>query len=230
MFQFKFTAEGKGNGAPTAFYQSSLVAQLIAQGLRVDYCIVSTQADITEYSVSLAVQSTLASGVVTGKVRTALVSLFDFIRNLNLYSQTFLGTSATEDSLPIPSTAYPNTSGTYTVVNGDTLSKIGAKLGVNWQTIAALNGITSPYTIRIGQVLRTNSNTSAPTNAPTIIQPYQVPSVLSNSSQSNNTNIQQPSPPKSKWLDDLSKTFGVAPYVVGLAGLAVVLVYFRPRK
>ncbi len=42
---------------------------------------------------------------------------------------------------------------TYTVVAGDTLSGIGVKVGVNWQDIAAKNGITSPYIIRPGQVL-----------------------------------------------------------------------------
>ena len=43
---------------------------------------------------------------------------------------------------------------TYTVKRGDTLSGIGAKLGVNWQTIASKNGIRSPYTIYPGQRLK----------------------------------------------------------------------------
>ncbi len=42
----------------------------------------------------------------------------------------------------------------YTVVSGDTLSGIGQKLGVNWKTIASLNGISSPYTIYPGQKLK----------------------------------------------------------------------------
>lgn len=42
---------------------------------------------------------------------------------------------------------------TYTVVSGDTLSGIGAKLGVNWTDIANANGIKSPYTIYPGQKL-----------------------------------------------------------------------------
>lgn len=41
----------------------------------------------------------------------------------------------------------------YTVKRGDTLSQIGAKLGVNWHTIANLNGIIPPYTIYVGQIL-----------------------------------------------------------------------------
>lgn len=47
-----------------------------------------------------------------------------------------------------------SSSRTYTVVSGDTLSEIGAKLGVNWKTIASMNGISSPYTIYPGQKLK----------------------------------------------------------------------------
>ena len=42
---------------------------------------------------------------------------------------------------------------TYIVKRGDTLSEIGAKLGVNWKDIADKNGISSPYTIYPGQKL-----------------------------------------------------------------------------
>lgn len=44
--------------------------------------------------------------------------------------------------------------GKYTVVGGDTLSGIGKKMGVPWKKIAEANGINSPYTIRMGQVLK----------------------------------------------------------------------------
>lgn len=42
---------------------------------------------------------------------------------------------------------------TYTVVSGDTLSGIGARLGVDWRSIAEENGIGSPYTIYPGDQL-----------------------------------------------------------------------------
>ena len=42
----------------------------------------------------------------------------------------------------------------YTVKSGDTLSGIGAKLGVNWKSIADKNGIKSPYIIYPGQKLK----------------------------------------------------------------------------
>lgn len=43
---------------------------------------------------------------------------------------------------------------TYTVKSGDTLSGIGAKLGIKWQTIASKNGLKSPYVIQPGQKLK----------------------------------------------------------------------------
>lgn len=43
---------------------------------------------------------------------------------------------------------------TYVVQKGDTLSKIGTKTGIAWKTIAELNGIKFPYTIKIGQILK----------------------------------------------------------------------------
>ncbi|WP_411094316.1 peptidoglycan-binding protein [Streptomyces sp. 021-3] len=53
---------------------------------------------------------------------------------------------------------------TYTVQPGDTLSSIGAALGVKWQNLASLNGIKKPYTIRPGQKLKTGK--AAPKYAP----------------------------------------------------------------
>ena len=41
----------------------------------------------------------------------------------------------------------------YTVKSGDTLSEIGASLGIDWHTIASKNGIGAPYTIYPGQKL-----------------------------------------------------------------------------
>ncbi|WP_122646729.1 GH25 family lysozyme [Enterococcus mediterraneensis] len=44
---------------------------------------------------------------------------------------------------------------TYTVKSGDTLSRIGTKLGVNWKTLASKNGIKGPaYTIYPGQKIK----------------------------------------------------------------------------
>lgn len=49
----------------------------------------------------------------------------------------------------------PSYSGnTYTVQNGDDLYTLARKFGINWQTLASLNGITYPYLIYSGQVLK----------------------------------------------------------------------------
>ena len=50
--------------------------------------------------------------------------------------------------------AQTTSANTYTVKAGDTLSKIGKKTGIAWKEIADLNGIKSPYHIRVGQVLK----------------------------------------------------------------------------
>ena len=56
---------------------------------------------------------------------------------------------------------------TYTVKSGDTLSGIGAKLGVNWRDIASLNGISSPYTIYVGQKLKISGSSKKPSTSST---------------------------------------------------------------
>ena len=58
---------------------------------------------------------------------------------------------------------------TYTVKSGDTLSGIGAKLGVNWKDIANLNGISSPYTIYVGQKLKISGSSKKPSTPSTRI-------------------------------------------------------------
>ena len=55
----------------------------------------------------------------------------------------------------------PQDNGPYVTVNkGDTLSGIGRKLGVDWKDIAAVNGISAPYTLHIGQKLRIPSKSA----------------------------------------------------------------------
>lgn len=73
----------------------------------------------------------------------------------------------TNDSCIVDNTTKPtnNTStGSYTVKKGDCLSAIGSKLGVNWKDIANLNGITNPYIIYVGQVLKIQNGNNTNTN------------------------------------------------------------------
>lgn len=60
----------------------------------------------------------------------------------------------------------------YTVQRGDYLTLIGARTGVNWMSIANLNGLRAPYVIYPGQRLRitgTTSSTSAGTGRYVVI-------------------------------------------------------------
>ncbi|MET7939643.1 LysM peptidoglycan-binding domain-containing protein [Streptomyces sp. NPDC005302] len=66
------------------------------------------------------------------------------------------------------STSTPSAS-TYTVKAGDTLSSIGTKTGVKWETLASLNSLKSPYTIKVGQVLKLKaSTTTKPATKPSV--------------------------------------------------------------
>jgi len=63
-------------------------------------------------------------------------------------------------NVPAPSAPHPveapaaSGDGYYVVKSGDTLSGIGAKLGIDWRVIANTNGIVAPYTIFPNQKLR----------------------------------------------------------------------------
>lgn len=48
---------------------------------------------------------------------------------------------------------FPPPPNSYVVISGDTLSKIGASKGIDWEDLARWNNIHSPYTIYIGQII-----------------------------------------------------------------------------
>lgn len=92
------------------------------------------------------------------------------------------GTSSQSSS----STTTPSasTGNTYTVVKGDTLSGIGSKLKIEWRTIADLNDIKSPYTIRVGQVLKLPTSGSNANNNSSGNSSISTPSVESSATTS----------------------------------------------
>lgn len=55
----------------------------------------------------------------------------------------------------------------YTVQSGDSLYTIGQTFGVSWQEIAQLNGIKSPYTIYVGEILLIPGPTTSSTTTQT---------------------------------------------------------------
>lgn len=58
-------------------------------------------------------------------------------------------------------------SGTYTVVRGDTLSGIAQRFNTTYQTLAALNGIADPNKINVGQVIKLPGAAPAPSASQT---------------------------------------------------------------
>ncbi|MCL5666470.1 MAG: LysM peptidoglycan-binding domain-containing protein [Patescibacteria group bacterium] len=42
----------------------------------------------------------------------------------------------------------------YTVIKGDTLFNVSQKFNINWATLATLNSLKSPYTLKPGQILK----------------------------------------------------------------------------
>jgi LysM repeat protein len=79
---------------------------------------------------------------------------------------------------PVPQpTAVPGAQGTYTVVAGDSLYRIGVKFNTTASAIATLNGITNPNLIYVGQVLKIPApGTTPPPGQPPSQPPGQPPS------------------------------------------------------
>ncbi|NNE96221.1 MAG: LysM peptidoglycan-binding domain-containing protein [Acidimicrobiales bacterium] len=70
---------------------------------------------------------------------------------------------------PVDPANFSGGTGSYQVVAGDSLSRIGARLGVSWQEIARLNNLSSPYRIRVGQTLKVPGAASNYPNLPSRI-------------------------------------------------------------
>ena len=80
----------------------------------------------------------------------------------------------------------------YTVKRGDTLYAIAFRLGIDFRQLAARNGIKSPYTISVGQVLETAK--------PVVVASRQSRARGGASAQANSGNQSSKSKPKSKSL------------------------------
>lgn len=118
-----------------------------------------------EYTV---VSGDTLSGIAArfGTTYQALAAL-NGIANPNLIRVgQVLRVSGSAAPAPAASAPAPIANGqTYTVVSGDTLSAIGARYGISYQSIAVANGIADPNKIYSGQVLRI-PGTNVPAAAP----------------------------------------------------------------
>ena len=84
--------------------------------------------------------------------------------DLSHWYEDFTNSNNTTETIKKEETNVSNSNETtYKVKSGDSLSKIGTKLGVNWKDIASLNNIKSPYTIKVGQTLKIPSTSNSTT-------------------------------------------------------------------
>ena len=117
------------------------VVSTVPHGTYLGYSVAQTQRLLNAKGYTLAVDDYYGPGT-RGAVS-------DYQSKHGLQVDGYAG-PATQASL----TGSAVTSRTYTVARGDTLSRIGAKTGVAWTTIANLNGIRAPYLIYTGQTLK----------------------------------------------------------------------------
>ena len=85
----------------------------------------------------------------------------------------------------------------YTVKKGDTLYSIAWRAGLNWKTIASLNGIGPPYRIQQGQVLRLRATRSKPRTAASPVRSAPKPAASSSKARTARASP-MPTPPPLK--------------------------------
>ena len=110
--------------------------------------------------------------------------------------------SSTSNLAPRPPVAL----NTYTIVYGDTLSKIANRFGTTYQELARINGISNPNIIQVGQVIKVpGTNSFSNPNPNQTYQPaYNPPYHPSNTNVNNNQIFVQTS--NTKVLDALKKS------------------------
>lgn len=101
------------------------------------------------------------------KIATLIFLVLAFVLSLNALRLIFSGpvpkNSATEEASPqvLGATDEKNSANLneihfieYKVIKGDTLFNISQKFNVNWTTLATLNNLKSPFSLKPGQILK----------------------------------------------------------------------------
>lgn len=122
----------------------------------------SSQQPAAASSHSSAVY-TVKSGDTLSSIAAQYGTNYEYLANLNglsnpnmIYVGQQLKVSGNTSASHATSGSYTSssrTSGSYTVQSGDTLYGIAQRYGLDWHTLAQINGISSPYTILVGQTL-----------------------------------------------------------------------------
>lgn len=132
-----------GNGTTsTTVPVTTATVSAVPSGTYLGYSIAQTQRLLNAKGYALAVDGYYGPGT--------RAAVRDYQSRRGLTVDGYAG-PATQASLSGTTTVGART---YTVARGDTLSRIGAKTGVAWTTIASLNGIRAPYLIYTGQTLK----------------------------------------------------------------------------
>jgi lysozyme len=138
-----------GDGATTTTVPvSNPAASTVPHGTYLGYSVAQTQRLLNAKGYTLAVDDYYGPGTKA--------AVRDYQSKHGLQVDGYAG-PATQASLSDSATVAART---YTVVRGDTLSRIGAKTGVPWTTIANLNRIRAPYLIYPGQTLKLTGSTT----------------------------------------------------------------------
>lgn len=134
---------------------------LVGQTLKLSATSSTTTGKTTTTSTSTSGAYTVKSGdtlsAIASKYGTTVSALASAngISNTNaIYVGQSIKLSGSSSSSVKTSTTTSTSGSSYTVKSGDSLSAIAAQHGLRWATLAAKNGISSPYTIYVGQTIK----------------------------------------------------------------------------
>lgn len=114
--------------------------------------------------IMVGYDSSSVIAINTGNGRTETFPLTSFLTSWRVLENMAVVVNSAPPQPPPPP---DNSSDTYIVQPGDYLSKLANQWGVNWREIADLNGISYPYVIYPGQVLKIPGHGPGPTPQPT---------------------------------------------------------------
>jgi LysM repeat protein len=143
-----------GNGSTTSTVPVAVTTvSTVPHGMYLGYSVAQTQRLLNAKGYQLAVDDYYGPGT--------RAAVRDYQSRHGLQVDGYAGPDTQASLSGNPAVA----ARTYTVVRGDTLSRIGAKTGVPWTMIANLNGIRAPYVIYTGRTLKlAGSSTVASSN------------------------------------------------------------------
>lgn len=115
--------------------------------------ILTLTSSTTTSAVTPSSTYTVVSGDYLSRIGAKLGVSWASIAYANGISSPYIIYPGEVLTIPGTTSSTASSSGTYAVVSGDCLSTIAARLGISWTTLAADNGISSPYTIYPGETL-----------------------------------------------------------------------------